>query len=141
MKHLKKFENFEFGRFNDDIRSKDSNLNNDFEENDFDNFDSDEVSDICAVCGMINCDICDDIEESEEESEESNRVRKWGDEEIVEKKKINAGFQAYLDKQKVKNSKDDKKDSKDDKKDKVLTKAQKRLPKAMQDAILKKMNK
>jgi hypothetical protein len=92
----------------------------------------------------------------EEENEEETRIRRWGDEELVEKKKINPGFQAYLDKQKVKkgakdskdDKKEDKKDSKnakgkkdDEKKDapkKGLTAAQRKLPKAMQDAILKK---
>jgi hypothetical protein len=95
-------------------------------------------------------------EEQEEENEEETRIRRWGDEELVEKKKINPGFQAYLDKQKVKkgakdskdDKKEDKKDSKnakgkkdDEKKDapkKGLTAAQRKLPKAMQDAILKK---
>jgi hypothetical protein len=27
-----------------------------------------------------------------------NRIKRWGDEEIVEKKKMNPGFKAYLDK-------------------------------------------
>ena len=68
MKHLKKFENFDFGhRFS-----------------------------------------------SEEENEE-RPSRVWGDE-VVEKKKINAGFQAYLDKKAGKKV-DKKEDKKDDKKE------------------------
>jgi len=107
-------------------------------------------------------------EEDEEENQQEHRIRRWGDEEIVEKKKMNAGFKAYLDKQKAKSKgkEDDKKGgkgkpdfldldkdgdkkepmkkaAKDDKEDdkggkKGLTAGQKRLPKAMQDAILKK---
>jgi len=89
-------------------------------------------------------------EEREEEDFEEEPVRRkvWGDE-IVEKKKMNAGFKAYLDKKKGKAKKDDKKaDTKEDKKDdkkaekkdgkKGLTAGQKKLPEAMQKAILKK---
>ena len=79
---------------------------------------------------------------------------------VFEKKKINAGFQAYLDKTAGKKSdKDDKdekgekdkdkskekeeKDEKCDKDDnkKGLTDKQKKLPPALQKAILKRMNK
>lgn len=67
-------------------------------------------------------------------------------ESIDEKKKMNAGFKAYLDKQKAKKSgksKDDKEEDKEDKKDKSkatkgLTAAQRKLPKALQDSILRK---
>jgi hypothetical protein len=44
-----------------------------------------------------DCEECDDEETDSLES----RPRVWGDE-VVEKKKMNAGFQAYLDKQKAK---------------------------------------
>lgn len=151
MKHLKKFENFEFGRFNDEDEIKDNELDNDFDDNEFNDFDgSIDTDDVCELCGASKCDcnVCDDEDaEDEEDADEENRIRRWGDEEIVEKKKINAGFQAYLDKQKAKNSKkkddsDDKDDKKDDKKaPKGLTAKQKKLPQAMQDAILKKMKK
>lgn len=114
MKHLKRFENF--GRFGNE--EKDNELENDFDNNEFDNFDSGiETDEVCDVCGITECgyDHGTDEREDEEETEEDNRVRRWGDEEIVEKKKVNAGFQAYLDKQKEKNSKKDKKEDKEDK--------------------------
>ena len=72
------------------------------------------------------------------------------DEFILEKKKMNAGLRAYLDKNVGKKSdKDDKdendeKDDDDDKKEcktKGLTDKQKKLPKALQDVILKRMKK
>lgn len=146
MKHLKYFENYDFGRF-DDEEEKDNLDEIDFTENDEDEF-ANEVED-------EDDDFYSD-EDEEEEQEEESRIRRWGDEEIVEKKKINPGFQAYLDKQKGKkgkkddekdskkddDKKDDKKDSKkDDKKEepkKGLTAKQKKLPEAMQKAILKK---
>ncbi len=148
MKHLKKFENFEFGRFNDEDEIKDNDLTNDFDDNEFDDFtDEVDTDDVCEICGASQCECVEDDIEDEDESDEDNRVRRWGDEEIVEKKKVNPGFQAYLDKQKAKNSKkkdgDDDKDKKDDKKDapKGLSAKQKKLPQAMQDAILKRMKK
>lgn len=119
MKHLKRFEDYDFGIFNEDVQ--DNELNNEIDNN------TPEIV-----------------------------------EEIVEKKKMNAGFKAYLDKQKgkkadkeckddaeCKDDKADKKDKKDDKADdkeeksdaKGLTAKQKKLPKAMQDAILKKQKK
>lgn len=183
MKHIKKFENFsfeeedKFGRFAQERESdvvKFGEEGNEFNDEDFDD---------------QNCEFCEDDkeetnelgeeeddyghseeEEEEEESQEENRIRRWGDEEIVEKKKVNAGFQAYLDKQKAKKSgKDDKKggkgkpdfldldkdgdkketmkkaakDAKEDDKGgkKGLTAGQKKLPEAMQKAILKKQGK
>lgn len=82
------------------------------------------------------------------------------DEFILEKKKMNAGLQAYLDKKAGKKSDKDEKDEKDEKsgkddddddddddkdekecKTKGLTDKQKKLPKALQDAILKRMKK
>ena len=63
---------------------------------------------------------------------------------IDEKKKMNAGFKAYLDKQKAKKSGKSKDgDKEEDKKDKSkvtkgLTAAQRKLPKALQDSILRK---
>lgn len=134
MKHLKYFENYDFGRF-DDEEEKDNLDELDFTENDNEDEFANEVDD-------EDDDFYSD-EDQDEENEEETRIRRWGDEEIVEKKKINPGFQAYLDKQKGKKTKkDDKKDSKkDDKKEepkKGLTAKQQKLPEAMQKAILKK---
>ena len=189
MKHIKKFENFSFeeeekyGRFAQERQSDVAEFGeegNEFNEDDFD--------ENCEFCNCCPCE-CEDAqeeeetnelgeeeddygfsedEEDEEDDQEEHRIRRWGDEEIVEKKKMNAGFKAYLDKQKAKSKgKDDKKsgkgkpdfldldkdgdkketmkkaakDAKEDDKGtakKGLTAGQKRLPKAMQDAILKK---
>jgi len=145
MKHLKKFENFDFGRFNDEDEVKYPN----FEEQDFTDSDSEEEE----FANEVEDEERYEDEEQDEIEEDEHRIRRWGDEELVEKKKINAGFQAYLDKQKGKKADkgDDKKetmkkaakDDKDDKKDdkgakKGLSKAQLKLPKAIQDVILKK---
>jgi len=174
LKFLRTFENFDeqdFGRFNDE----DTNLGSDYNEDDFDNEDQfDDEDDDCNTCGHEDDEFSNEIEdedhygqeEKDEEDEEATRIRRWGDEEIVEKKKMNAGFKAYLDKQKAKSKgkkggkkpdfldldKDgDKKESmikaakekaekavkEDEKGKKGLT--QKKLP--MQKAILKKQNK
>lgn len=90
------------------------------------------------------------------------KIIKKFDEFILEKKKMNAGLQAYLDKKAGKKSDKDDKDEKDEKdekeeksgkdgddddkdekecKTKGLTDKQKKLPKALQDAILKRMKK
>ena len=158
MRYLKTFENFDLGpRFNDDSVETDEQdwltrakqIENEEPESYEDEYEEDEED--CEECG-------DDMDRT---------PRVWGDE-VVEKKKMNAGFQAYLDKQKAKKGgKDDKKDGKGkpdfldldkdgDKKEtmkkaakdskevdkggakKGLSKAQLKLPKAMQDAILKK---
>ena len=166
MKYLKKFENFDLGRFGQEHEEEENIAKLNLEEEEED----------CAPC---NDEEVDEIpggeweEEEEQEEQEENRIRRWGDE-VVEKKKVNAGFQAYLDKQKAKkgDKKDDKKEekggmpdfpdvdkdgdkkesikkaakdakkAKDDKKEekggKGLTAAQKKLPEAMQKAILKK---
>jgi len=165
MKYLKKFENFDLGRFGQEHEEEENIAKLNLEEEEED----------CAPC---NDEEVDEIpggeweEEEEQEEQEENRIRRWGDE-VVEKKKVNAGFQAYLDKQKAKkgDKKEEKeekggkkskpdfldldkdgdkkesmkkaaKDAKDDKKEekggKGLTAAQKKLPEAMQKAILKK---
>lgn len=168
MKYLKKFENYDLGRF---AYEEDENPYNNEEDDEFEY----EVDDSLGEDGEFANEIEDEdeVEEYDEDGEEYDEedahprhsIRKWGDEEIVEKKKMNAGFKAYLDKQKDKKAdkgddkkgdkkgkpdfldkKDDKdkKDKKDDKKGdkgtakKGLSKAQLKLPKAMQDAILKK---
>ena len=96
MKHIKKFENFDFdfGRFNGDEEVKDPN----FEEQDFTDSDSEEEEFANEVEDEDEERYED--EEQDEQEEDEHRIRRWGDEELVEKKKINAGFQAYLDKPK-----------------------------------------
>ena len=145
MKYLKKFENFDLGRFNTEEGSDEQDWIEDVEdvedEEDETYFDEDEVE--------------DDEESQDEESEMRRRV--WGDE-VVEKKKMNPGFKAYLDKQKAKkegkkdekesDKKDEKESKKDTKKDekevkgsKGLTAKQKKLPAGLQKAILAKKKK
>jgi hypothetical protein len=182
MKHIKRFENFSFeeeekyGRFAQERESDVAEFGeegNEFNEDDFENFGEDEED--CATCDDTNelGEHEDDYglseeEEEEEENQAENRIRRWGDEEVLEKKKMNPGFKAYLDKQKAKSKgkEDDKKggkgkpdfldldkdgdkkepmkkaakDAKEDDKGgkKGLTAGQKRLPEAMQKAILKK---
>jgi len=140
MKHIKKFENFsfeeeeKFGRFAQERESDTVQFGE--EGNEFNDEDYDQNCEFCN-CAPCNCDDAhddeeynelgeeedhygqSDEEEEEEDSQEENRIRRWGDEEIVEKKKINAGFQAYLDKQKAKSKgkEDDKKGGKEDKPD------------------------
>ncbi|MCK9477059.1 MAG: hypothetical protein M0R46_14125 [Candidatus Muirbacterium halophilum] len=87
---------------------------------------------------VYNDEVDDDIEDEEDFIED----------EIIESKKINAGFKAYLDKQKKKREKME--DKADESKDKVedktpkkeeksgLTDKQKKLPEALQKAILAK---
>jgi hypothetical protein len=115
MKYLKKFENFDLGRFAQEQEEEENIAKLNLEEEEED----------CAPC---NDEEVDEIpggeweeqeEEEEEEEQEENRIRRWGDE-VVEKKKVNAGFQAYLDKQKAKkeDKKDDKKEEKGGKKSK-----------------------
>jgi hypothetical protein len=106
MKYLKKFENFDMGRFSD--VSPEEELVNTPKEIE----DTEESEEKCQECGCscTDCECGGGKEEEEKESEEENRS--WGDEVnnplMVEgKKSINAGFQAYLDKQKAK--KEDKK--------------------------------
>ena len=128
MKHIKKFENFSFeeeekyGRFAQERESDVAEFGeegNQFNEDDFENFGEDEED--CTTCDDTNElgeDEDDygfsDEEEEEEENQAENRIRRWGDEEIVEKKKMNPGFKAYLDKQKAKSKgkEDDKKGGK-----------------------------
>jgi len=133
MKHIKRFENFSFeeeekyGRFAQERESDVAEFGeegNEFNEDDFENFGEDEED--CATCDDTNelGEHEDDYglseeEEEEEENQAENRIRRWGDEEIVEKKKMNPGFKAYLDKQKAKSKgkEDDKKGGKGKKPD------------------------
>lgn len=190
MKHIKKFENFsfeeeeKFGRFAQERESDTAQFGE--EGNEFNDEDFDDQN--CEFCNCKPCECEDaqeeeetnelgeedddygmsDDEEDEDEDQGENRIRRWGDDEVLEKKKMNAGFKAYLDKQKAKSKgKDDKKggkgkpdfldldkdgdkketmkkaakDAKEDDKGtakKGLTAGQKKLPEAMQKAILKK---
>ena len=175
MKHIKKFENFSFEEEEKFGRFADEDQGAEFGE-EGNQFNDDDFEENCEFCNCSPCE-CEDAQEEEETNElgeeeddygfsedeedenddqEEHRIRRWGDEEIVEKKKMNAGFKAYLDKQKAKSKgKDDKKGGKgkpdfldldkDDKKEtmkkdgkKGLTAGQKKLPEAMQKAILKK---
>lgn len=112
MKYLKTFEKFgqfDLGRFSEEDETRDF-MNNPQETEDAEDvhhereYDLEDKDDEYRRAG----------EENEEENEgEPSRV--WGDE-VVEKKKINAGFQAYLDKKAGKKA-DKKEDKKDDKKE------------------------
>jgi hypothetical protein len=134
MKHLKKFENFDLGRFPEEDNTGD-------DVTDIENTD-------CPTCP----DYMDEYRDWEEEDEDEDFSRKWGDEEIVEKKNgvsykksgLKNPHKADLNKDK-KISPYEKKRGKaiEDSIDKSgLTDKQKKLPKALQDAILaKKKNK
>jgi len=144
MKYLKLFEDFkenDYGRFSEE---GDKKFFKPQEPEEVENMNQEEE----CECGEEECPICNPKEEEEEENEHN-----WGDREEIVEKKMNAGFKAYLDKQKAKKAgkKDDKKDDKsckgskcDDKKDdkkepkKGLTASQKKLPEALQKSILKK---
>jgi len=128
MKHIKRFENFSFeeeekyGRFAQERESDVAEFGeegNEFNEDDFENFGEDEED--CTTCDDTNelGEDDDDYglseeEEEEEENQAENKIRRWGDEEVLEKKKMNPGFKAYLDKQKAKSKgkEDDKKGGK-----------------------------
>ena len=116
MKYLKKFENFgqdnhpDLGRFSEEEKNMtqpDENDQNFYEEEE-EIFNSEEDED-------------DEEEDSYEEERDEEKGRIWGDE-LVEKKKINAGFQAYLDKQKAKKE-DKKEDKKETKKETTYNKS------------------
>ena len=108
MKYLKTFENFDLGRFSEEEVLK-PEVEQSYEEEE------------CAPCSDEEKQEEDeftfyseeDEDEDEAKEEEVHRIRRWGDE-VVEKKKVNAGLQAYLDKQKAKkgDKKDDKKEEK-----------------------------
>jgi hypothetical protein len=133
MKHIKKFENFSFeeeekyGRFAQERESDVAEFGeegNEFNEDDFDQQDCDtcdsEENDDINQLGEEEDDYgFSDEEEEEEENQAENRIRRWGDEEVLEKKKMNPGFKAYLDKQKAKSKgkEDDKKGGKGKKPD------------------------
>jgi hypothetical protein len=161
MKYLRTFEQYQgdgydFGRFNDeDLENATPEITSDFEEDEFNEFEEDddvdfEDDELTYTHEVDKCD-CPDCACGQDIPEE-DLPRRWGDEdEIVEKKKMNAGFAAYLAKKKAgkkDDKKDDKKDKKEDKKEekeekgsKGLSAAQKKLPPALQKAILAKKKK
>jgi hypothetical protein len=158
MKYLKTFEDYEggtdFGRFSSETDNNEW-MNDVHSDGDDMLDDEDDLvmndDEVCPECGCrcVNCGGDEDCEPADAENtygheEEEEEEKNWGDE-IVEKKKMNAGFKAYLDKQKAKKSgkSDDKKDDKKESKGsaKGLTTGQRKLPKKMQDAILKKQGK
>lgn len=119
MKYLKKFENFtgqDLGdRFSDEVtpmnHDQDEKDNFDYRKDFFGNEEEEEQT--CASCNCTECECGNEMEDEYDEDEAMPIKRKvWGDE-FVEKKKINKGFQAYLDKQKAK--KEDKKEDKTEK--------------------------
>lgn len=121
MRHIKKFENFDFGhRFND-------------EEAGIDNLEP--VSSDCGECddetknkeetpyGYFSSDSSMPVEQYEEDEEdEEDEKKNWNDEPKLERissfrsfnEKMNPGFKAYLDKKKAKKDKEE--DKEDDKK-------------------------
>ena len=109
MKYLKTFENFDLGRFSEEDE-KQAWMN-----------EPQETEDVEDVQDEREYDLEDEDDEyrreeeeaqEEEEENEGDPSKVWGDE-VVEKKKINAGFQAYLDKKAGKKA--DKKEDKEEK--------------------------
>ena len=91
MRYLKTFENFDLGpRFTDDSVETD-------EQDWLTRAKQIENEEESEEEPEEDCEECDD----EEMDSLKSKPRVWGDE-VVEKKKVNAGFQAYLDKQKAK---------------------------------------
>ena len=115
MKYLKTFENFgqfDLGRFSEEDATQ-AFMNNPKETEDAEDVHHEREDDLEREDDKYR-------REEEEKSEEENEGRPsrvWGDE-VVEKKKINAGFQAYLDKKAGKkvDKKEDKKEDKGGKK-------------------------
>ena len=116
MKYLKKFESFDLdlGTFSED--EEDLNMNPHMMEEEEE----------CAPCSddedddnddeyTFSSELENDDDNDEEDDTQAHRIRRWGDE-VVEKKKVNAGLQAYLDKKAGK--KEDKKEEKGGKKSK-----------------------
>ena len=117
MKYLKKFENFteqDLGdRFSDEVtpmnhyEEEEEKDNFDYRKDFFGNEEEKEEEQTCASCNCTDCECGNEMEDEYDEDE----ARVWGDE-LVEKKKINKGFQAYLDKQKSKKEDKNEKGSK-----------------------------
>ena len=110
MKYLKTFENFDLGRFSEEDE-KQAFMNNPQETEDAENVQDEREYDLEDEDDEYRRE----EEEAQEEGEGENEgdpSKVWGDE-VVEKKKINAGFQAYLDKKAGKKA--DKKEDKEEK--------------------------
>lgn len=114
MKYLKKFENFDYGNDQDTDTDEQDYLNNKRKLHEIENGTSDE-----------------DDEECDEDDEECHT----DENPTMEKKKIPAGLQKYLDKKNK--GKSSKKDEKEDEtpKGKGLTAKQKKLPEGLRKAI------
>ena len=110
MKYLKTFENFDLGRFSEEDE-KQAWMNEPQETEDVENVQDEREYDLEDEDDEYRRE----EEEAQEEGEGENEgdpSKVWGDE-VVEKKKINAGFQAYLDKKAGKKA--DKKEDKEEK--------------------------
>jgi hypothetical protein len=138
MKHLKRFENFDLGRFSEADSDEQEWLDHvkDINDDEMDFELEDEE---------------DSLEDEEENMEEEREMRRkvWGDEVVeglsAKQKKLPKALQDAILKRKgkkVENKKENKEDKKEDKEDKEnkkgLTAGQRKLPKALQDSILKK---
>ena len=110
MKYLKTFENFDLGRFSEEDE-KQAWMNEPQETEDVEDVQDEREEDLEDEDDEYRRE--EEEEESEEEENEGDPSKVWGDE-VVEKKKINAGFQAYLDKKAGKKA--DKKEDKGGKK-------------------------
>ena len=129
MKYLKKFESFDqslnLGRFSEE--EEELNMNPHMMEEDeedcetcSDDEDEDDNYDEYTFSSELENEDDNDEDDNDEDDVQSHRIRRWGDE-VVEKKKVNAGLQAYLDKKAGK--KEDKEDKKEDKEEKGGKKA------------------
>jgi len=119
MKYLKKFESFDqslnLGRFSEEEEELNMNPNMMEEEEEecatcSDDEDEDDNYDEYTFSSELEND--DDNDDEDDEDVQAHRIRRWGDE-VVEKKKVNAGLQAYLDKKvgKKEDKKEDKKET------------------------------
>ena len=155
MKHLKTFENFNLSSDVDtdeqdylmNKRASSGIIGNDpMDTEDCQECDIDDEN-CCNVCNCAPCE-CDSEggENWYDKHKRENMLPAPPDEVTLEKKKLNAGLRAFLDKKKGKkvvSKKEDKdSDKKEDKKEvkggKGLTAAQKKLPEALQKSILAK---
>ena len=110
MKYLKTFENFDLGRFSEE-GEKQAWMNEPQETEDVENVQDEREYDLEDEDDEYRREE-EEAQEEEEEENEGDPSKVWGDE-VVEKKKINAGFQAYLDKKAGKKA--DKKEDKEEK--------------------------
>ena len=111
MKYLKTFENFDLGRFSEEDEKK-AYMSEPKETEDFEDVKHEREHDLEDEDDEYRREEEESQEEEEEEENEGDPSKVWGDE-VVEKKKINAGFQAYLDKKAGKKA--DKKEDKEEK--------------------------